>query len=74
MTNGQRQLRSLIEGGTSQGAIARSLGVARSVVTRWAQGRQAPITRYRLELQKVHGIPIEAWDEPEAPSSQAPAA
>ena len=74
-SRGQELLLSVLHGGVSQGAVARKVGVARSVVTRWAQGRQAPMTRSRAVLESDFDIPILSWDQPaEAQESQPPAA
>ena len=71
MNKGQRALADLVAGGLSQGAIARSIGATRSLVTRWLQGRQKPTTRYRVLLERIHGIGLTWWDEPVAEQRSA---
>lgn len=54
--------------------IAESIGVNPSLVTRWGQGRQSPVTRYRVALEREHGIPVMAWDEPAETAATPPSA
>ena len=78
MSKGQAQLKAIVDSDRgAQAKLARELSVASPVITRWVQGRQKPITRFRAELERLHGIPLLSWDqpaEPEAPTTQAPAA
>ena len=50
----------------SQQALANEIGIQPSVITRWRQGRQAPVTQSRIILSNRLRIPIGDWDLPPA--------
>lgn len=43
--------------------LSRDLGVANGVVNRWCSGKTRPVTKLRVELEKLLGIPWNAWEE-----------
>ncbi len=49
---------------TSQGQVAKSLGVVQSSVCRWLQGEQEITLRSALKLERMTMIPARAWLEP----------
>lgn len=55
---------------TTFAAIARRLNCDESSVRAWVAGRTRPSLQRRLQLERVYGIPAEAWDVPWPGSQQ----
>lgn len=62
-TEGVRLLRVILQRQTCE-AVARRLGVDRTVVFRWATGERRPLAVARFAAESVLGISFESWDEP----------
>lgn len=45
----------------SQGELERQLDLSDSAVGRWVRGERRPGVNAALQLQRVLGIPVEAW-------------
>lgn len=63
-SEGQRLLREALKDRGASAELARRLGVAPSVVSRWLEGRQSPATKSRMEIAALHGIAVLDWDAP----------
>lgn len=69
---GQRLLRLAYPDRGDAAQLAREIGTPPSVVSRWLNGDQRPVTASRIFLWKRSGIPIESWDEPPKDDSDSP--
>lgn len=47
--------------GWSQSEFARRLGVTTGVVSRWLSGERGPKLGMAIRVQRLVGIPVEAW-------------
>jgi plasmid maintenance system antidote protein VapI len=62
MTEGARLLDSeLTRRKWSQTTLSEHLGVSKGHVSRWLSGARRPSLRWAVELEKVLGIPHQAW-------------
>lgn len=50
----------------TQNELERQLGVASGTASRWATGDRLPSLKHALELERLLGIPPEAWVKPAA--------
>ncbi len=58
-------------------ALAMEMGITPAMVSGWRSGDKKPVAKYRLDMEERGVAGARSWDqpaEPEAPSSQAPAA
>lgn len=46
----------------TQGFVARTLSVSQPAVRAWVRGESRPVWAYREALQRLAGIPPEAWE------------
>lgn len=54
--------------GWSQGDLATALGTTTSLVNRWLHGDRRPGRRFAREIERVMGVPVDAWDAPVPPT------
>lgn len=59
--------------GCSQETLAKLIGADQSTLSRWASGKQKPTTKWALRMRDSFGIPIESWEEVQAPSAEVAA-
>ena len=61
--DGRRQLLQILAT-TTRAEVARRLGYCRSIVGHWAAGEKTPGYWARRALERLYGIPMDAWDQP----------
>ena len=69
-SEGRRQLLVVLRT-TSRRAVARAVGVSTAAVGFWACANRVPLFASRWVLLDKYRIPLDAWDQPEAPVQDA---
>lgn len=59
-TEGRRQLLKILAT-KSQVEVARALGVEQPAISVWARGNSRPEPHFRDALERLYGIPRDAW-------------
>lgn len=59
-TEGRKLLRELL-GRVTQAEVAQAIGAKQQYVSNWARGGARPEPQYREALQRVYGVPSNAW-------------
>lgn len=64
LTKGAQLLRSKVEPLITQERLAEVAGVSKQAVWAWTQGIARPTPERMAKLERLLGVPVQAWTEP----------
>lgn len=63
-TRGAELLRAaMVARGETQADVFRALGTVSAVVSRWLGGTRFPGRQMAVQIERLYGVPVGAWDE-----------